>query len=319
MLYLLSIETSCDDTSMAIMDINNRRILSHISFNQNRTHKEYGGIIPYLASNEHMINIVDIFFSLFETIKIKIFNLQFVIITNKPGLISSLVVGINFGIGIGKSLNIPVIGIDHLTSHLASVFTKNFNMFFIGLIISGGHSSLLINRNKNILFYIGKTKDDAIGESFDKIGRILGLAYPSGRIIDNLSYNGYYKRFIYPLPFFNKKTFYFSFSGLKSFSYKLINLLINNSIIIKKNILCDICSSLQQILIMIALEKSYVACCKYSSQHLVVGGGVASNFLFTSFCYTLKKHYDIKIYCPQMPMCTDNAIMVAQNFVSTFF
>jgi len=318
MTYLFAIETSCDDTSMSILNIKNKRVISYITFNQNKIHRNHGGIIPELAVNEHIHKITEVFMSLLNKSNILIKQIKFIAATKSPGLQGSLRIGLNFSLGLGKLLDIPVIGVNHLQSHLLSnLYEDGFPHNFIGLVISGGHTSLYLRKYRHIFLCIGSTKDDAIGESFDKVGRLLGLKYPSGSTIDRLSNDGNHNRFIFPVPQLDKPYFNFSFSGLKSFSYNLINHLFRQDIVVKQKTLNDMCSSLRTSFIIITLEKAFVACKIYGLQSIVVGGGVASNRALKLFYFTLKKYYNMKICIPKIFGCTDNAAMVGKLGIQT--
>jgi len=210
-MYILSIETSCDDTSIAILNINTKYILSYITFTQNKNHHNYGGIIPNIALYEHICYITDVFRSVLNKSNISIFQINFICVTQKPGMVNSLIIGLYYSLGLGIALHAPVIGIHHLISHLFFQYKQLIfpQCNFVGTVISGGHSSLYVCNNYKISFCIGSTRDDSAGESFDKIGRIIGLEYPAGPGMDYLSKNGYNIRFLIPLSLINSQDFFF--------------------------------------------------------------------------------------------------------------
>jgi N6-L-threonylcarbamoyladenine synthase len=234
-IYILGIETSCDDTCAAVV-WNGTRILSNVIASQHEIHAKYGGVVPELASRRH-IEIIDLIIKeALEKSEISIDDINAVSVTNRPGLIGSLIVGVGAAKAISYAKSIPLIVVNHLKAHLYSNMLDNPGMGggFIGLIVSGGHSSLyLVDRNWNIM-RLGQTVDDAAGEAFDKIARFLNLGYPGGPIIDKLSKDGDPTRIVFPKPMLESKDLNFSFSGLKTaLIYKVKK---EPSIITKENI-----------------------------------------------------------------------------------
>jgi len=289
-----------------------QRYISFITFNQIRIHKVYEGIKPFCAVREHITQITEIFLSTLQESSISIFDIKLVSVTQYPGLVGSLIVGINFILGLGKILNIPVIGVNHLYSHIISniynckIKIKNF----IGIIISGGHSSSYLYHCKKF-YHIGSTQDDSIGECFDKVGRILGLRYPSGKKIDDFASKGCKNRIFIPFPVVYNKQFCFSFSGIKSFSFIFFHYLINNKIPIDQDIIKDFCASFREVLINIIVEKTFIICKKYDIENLLIGGGVSCNNLLKKYCWIIQMRYKINVYIPKFFSCMDNSIMIA--------
>lgn len=319
MIYLLSIESSCDETAVAILNITNGYILSNIVISQIIIHKKYGGVIPELASREHIYHIANITVKILKKANISIDKIKLIGVAKKPGLIGSLIIGINFAKGIAKSLEIPLICINHIKAHLlVGLFEKGFPITrcFIGLVASGGHSSLFLYKNK-IFHKLSETKDDAPGEIFDKIGNMLGLDYPAGNILDKLANKGDINYFKIPIPLDNKITLDYSFSGLKTAMALIIEKLKNKNIILKNKILFNLSAGIRYSIISILLKKAFMACKYNEISILVIGGGVASNSLLRLMASAEGKKQNIYIYIPPPFLCTDNAIMIGKAVIHT--
>jgi len=319
MIYLLAIESSCDETAVAILNITNGYILSNIVISQIIIHKKYGGVIPELASREHIFHIANITIKNILKSKISFNKIKLIAVTKKPGLIGSLIIGINFAKGISKALQIPLICINHIKAHLlAGLFEKGFpeKKNFIGLVASGGHSSLFIYKKK-IFYKLSETKDDAPGETFDKIGNMLGLDYPAGNILDKLANKGNVSYFRFPIPLENKTTLNYSFSGLKTSISIIIEKLKKRNIIFKNKILFNLAAGIRYSIISTLLKKAFLAC-KYNNVNtLVIGGGVASNSLLRLMASIEGKKQNIYIFIPSPCLCTDNAIMIGKAAIHT--
>lgn len=300
-IYILGIETSCDETSAAIIK-NGREVLSNIVNTQLETHKRFGGVVPEIASRMHVENIAYVVEKALIEANIKKEDLSAVAITKGPGLVGALLVGISFAKAFAYSLNIPIIPVNHLSGHIAA----NYSVFpeleppFLSLVISGGHTHLVDVKSYVDMEIIGKTKDDAIGEAFDKIARVLGLGYPGGPIIDKLAYEGNNN---IKIPYPEVEGLDFSFSGIKT---AIINLHHKDPEINVK----DVATSFQNAVINILYDKTLKALEKTRYRKLVIAGGVSANSHIRDH---FKKLEDtgINVYFPPLNLCTDNAAMIA--------
>jgi N6-L-threonylcarbamoyladenine synthase len=308
-IYILGIETSCDDTCAAVV-WNGERILSNVITSQNEIHAKYGGVVPELASRRH-IEVIDLIIK--EAIarsEVSIDRINAVSVTNRPGLVGSLLVGVGAAKAISYAKSIPLIAVNHLKAHLYSNILDNPGMGggFIGLIVSGGHSSLyLVDRNWNIM-RLGQTVDDAAGEAFDKIARFLNLGYPGGPIIDKLSKDGDPTRIVFPKPMLESKDLNFSFSGLKTaLIYKMKK---EPSIITKENIK-NLVAGFQESIVEVLVEKTINAAKKFKYKKILVSGGVAANSRLREYFQQRTAEEAIDLFIPPISLCMDNAAMVA--------
>ncbi|MCU0651709.1 MAG: tRNA (adenosine(37)-N6)-threonylcarbamoyltransferase complex transferase subunit TsaD [Candidatus Omnitrophica bacterium] len=308
-MYTLGIETSCDETSVAVVK-SGRTILSCETSSSMSLHKKYGGIVPEIAFRMQLETISLVADSAIKKAGIKLKDIKLAAVTDKPGLLGSLLVGISFAKAVALSLEVPLYEINHLYSHIYANFldTKEPPAFpFVALIVSGGHTSLFYIRDFNKIELLGSTQDDACGEAFDKVAKILGLKYPGGPYIEKLAEKGDSRRIKFgcsdtdnPLDF--------SFSGIKTAVLYYVNRKIGK---LDNQTAEDIAASFQKTVIEVLVKKSLLACRKYGTNRLVVGGGVAAN---NKLRETLKKEASankIKVYFPTKALCMDNAAMVA--------
>ena len=308
-IYILAIETSCDDTSIAIM--RNNAVLSNIVSSQ-QIHELFGGVVPELASREHDKLIVPVLREALQKSKIYLNQIDVIAYTRGPGLLGSLLVGSSFAKSLSLSLNIPLVEINHMHAHILSIFIEDNvdkpEFPFIALTVSGGHTQLVLVESSIKFTEIGTTLDDAAGEAFDKSGKILGLDYPAGPTIDKLAKNGNPKRFVFTKP--KVKGLNFSFSGLKTNFKNFINS--KSEDFIKKNI-NHLCASLQHTIIEILIEKILNAQKIHVINDFVVCGGVSANSYLRQKLLDLKDSHDIKSYLPNVCYSTDNAAMIGVN------
>ena len=306
---LLAIETSCDDTAAAVLD--GRKVLSNCIANQNLIHKAYGGIVPELASRAHQSKIVPVISQALVEANIDKKQLTAIAYTQGPGLLGSLLVGGSFAKSMALALDLPLIPVNHMHAHLLVHFIEgnpNPEFPFLGITLSGGHTQLILVRSYFNFELIGTTLDDAIGEAFDKCGKVMGLSYPAGQEIDKLAKNGDKQKFSFPIA--NPKGYNVSYSGIKT---AFINFIKNeetkNPKFIKKN-LNDLCASLQNSLIQTIINKIKIASNDFGLKRVVIGGGVAAN---SEICIELKKQ-KIKnaweLFIPPIEYTTDNAAMI---------
>ena len=308
-IYILAIETSCDDTSVAIMS--NNAVLSNIVSSQ-QIHELFGGVVPELASREHDKLIVPVLREALHKSKISLNQIDVIAYTRGPGLLGSLLVGSSFAKSLSLSLNIPLVEINHMHAHILSIFIEDNidkpKFPFIALTVSGGHTQLVLVESPIKFTEIGTTLDDAAGEAFDKCGKILGLDYPAGPIIDKLAKNGDPKRFVFTKP--KVKGLNFSFSGLKTNFKNFINSKSEDFI---KNNINHLCASLQHTIIEILIEKILNAQKTHVINDFVVCGGVSANSYLRQKLLDLKDSHDIKSYLPNVCYSTDNAAMIGVN------
>ncbi len=304
---ILAIESSCDDTSAAI--IQDGKILSNFVAGQ-EVHKDYGGVIPELASRKHLRNIVSVVNIALDMANKRIEDLDAVGITRGPGLLGSLIVGVTFAKGIALSQDIPIVEVNHMEAHILAHFIDDPmpSFPFISLTVSGGHTQLVKVLGVNQFQILGETIDDAAGETFDKCGKFLGLSYPAGPIIDKLAKQGS-PIYTFPKPKVGKHQF--SFSGLKtSILYFLQKEMKSNSDFIKNNIK-DICSSIQSTIVEILIEKLKSAALEHNISTIAIGGGVSANSHLREKVKQLALSQKWTYHIPDFQYCTDNAAMIA--------
>jgi N6-L-threonylcarbamoyladenine synthase len=311
--YILGIESSCDDTSAAVLEDN--KILANIIANQ-EIHKNYGGVVPELASRAHQQHIIPVVDAALKNAGINKQQLSAIAFTRGPGLLGSLLVGTSFAKSFALSLGLPLIEVDHMQAHILAHFIQNKesrskvpDFPFLCLTISGGHTQIVKIDNYNDMTVIGKTIDDAAGEAFDKAAKIMGLPYPGGPEIDKLAKNGDSGRFVFPKP--KMPDFDYSFSGLKtSFLYFIRDELKNNPDFIQQN-KNDLCASIQKVIIDTLMDKLVLASSKTGIQEIAIAGGVSANSEVRKRLVQLQKENDWTVYIPEFQFTTDNAAMIA--------
>ena len=308
-IYILAIETSCGDTSIAVM--RNNAVLSNIVSSQ-QIHELFGGVVPELASREHDKLIVPVLREALNKSKISLNQIDVIAYTRGPGLLGSLLVGSSFAKSLSLSLNIPLVEINHMHAHILSIFIEDNvdkpEFPFIALTVSGGHTQLVLVESPIKFTEIGTTLDDAAGEAFDKSGKILGLDYPAGPTIDKISKQGDPNRFVFAKP--KVKDLNFSFSGLKTNFKNFINSKSEDFI---KNNINHLCASLQHTIVEILIEKVLNAQKIHVINDFVVCGGVSANSYLRQKLLDLKDSHDIKSYLPNVCYSTDNAAMIGVN------
>jgi len=303
---ILAIESSCDDTSIAVTNGNN--VLSNVISSQ-PIHTEFGGIVPELASRSHINNISRLTNSSLEIANLKFVDIDAVAVTSEPGLMGSLIVGSSFAKGLSLKYNLPLIPVNHIEGHIYSgcLEDETLEFPFISLVVSGGHTSLFLVKSYSEYEVIGMTKDDAAGEAFDKIAKLMGLGYPGGPIIDKLAKEGNPTEYDFPRSMINSDDFDFSFSGLKTsvryFIQKNFEFPLNE--LDKKNL----AASVQAAIVDVLKHKTYKASKKYKVKNIVIGGGVSANSLLRKKFNELESK-GFKIVLPKMEYCIDNAAMI---------
>ena len=310
-IYILGIESSCDDTAASV--ICNGKILSNIIATQN-VHREYGGVVPELASRAHQQNIVPVVDQAIKKAGISKNDLNGIAFTKGPGLMGSLLVGTSFAKSLALGLNIPLIEVNHMQGHLLAHFIdvegyEKPKFPFLGMTISGGHTQIVKVEDYFEMKVIGETIDDAVGEAYDKSGKVLGLGYPAGPIIDKLAKLGNPKAFTFTKPKVDGLNF--SFSGLKTaILYFIQNETTKNPNFIQENI-NDICASIQYTIINILMDKLKKAVKETGINEIAIGGGVSANSGIRSTLKENESKYNWKTYIPKFEFTTDNAAMIA--------
>jgi len=310
-IYILGIESSCDDTSAAVLC--NGKILSNVVANQ-KIHAEYGGVVPELASRAHQQNIVPVIHQALQKANIDKKDLNAIAFTRGPGLMGSLLVGTSFAKSLAMALDIPLIDVNHMQGHVLAHFiiddTQEIPPFpFLCLTISGGHTQIVKVTNYFEMEVIGETIDDAVGEAFDKSAKILGLPYPGGPLIDKKAKIGNPNAFKFSKP--KVKDLNFSFSGLKTgILYFIQKQLKENPQFIEENI-DDVCASIQRTIVEILFEKLKKAALQTGIKHIAIGGGVSANSEIRETLKAQEKNLGWKTYIPKFEYTTDNAAMIA--------
>ncbi|WP_297802745.1 tRNA (adenosine(37)-N6)-threonylcarbamoyltransferase complex transferase subunit TsaD [uncultured Polaribacter sp.] len=309
--YILGIESSCDDTSASV--ICNAKVLSNIVANQ-EIHSKYGGVVPELASRAHQQNIVPVVQQAIEQANITKEDLSAIAFTRGPGLMGSLLVGTSFAKSLALGLKVPLIDVNHMQAHILSHFIEDASSKmppfpFICLTISGGHTQIVKVTNYFKMEVLGETIDDAVGEAFDKSAKILGLKYPGGPLIDKHAALGNPKAFAFTKPKVGDLDF--SFSGLKTgvlyFIQKQVKL---NPKFIEEN-LNDICASIQYTIVEILMDKLKNAVKQTGIKHIAIAGGVSANSEIRNRLQLAEKHFGWTTYIPKFEYTTDNAAMIA--------
>ncbi|MCD7972677.1 MAG: tRNA (adenosine(37)-N6)-threonylcarbamoyltransferase complex transferase subunit TsaD [Candidatus Azobacteroides sp.] len=312
-IYILGIESSCDDTSASV--IKNGILLSNIISNQ-EVHQKYGGVVPELASRVHQQNIIPVVHEALNKAGISKDQLSAIAFTRGPGLLGSLLVGTSFAKGLSLSLQIPMIDVNHLQAHVLAHFIKqdkkedHFPQFpFLCLLVSGGNSQIILVKAPDSMEIIGQTIDDAAGEAFDKCAKVMGLPYPGGPLIDKLAKEGNPNAFKLSKP--QVEGYNYSFSGLKtSFLYLLRDKIKENPDFIEEN-KNDLCASLQATVVNILMDKLYKAAKDLHIKQIAVAGGVSANSALRSAFQGYGEKYGLDVFIPPFAFTTDNAAMVA--------
>ena len=308
--YILAIESSCDDTAAAVLK--NNKVLSNVVAGQ-KIHEEYGGVVPELASRAHQQNIVPVIDAAIKKAGIDLQKLDAIAFTQGPGLMGSLLVGTSFAKSLALSLELPLIAVNHMHAHILAHFIDEEgyempNFPFIALTISGGHTQIVKVNSFFDMEIIGETTDDAVGEAFDKSAKILGLPYPGGPLIDKYAKEGNPKAFSFTKPKVDGLNF--SFSGLKTqILYFIQKNVANDPDFISKN-LNDICASIQHTIIEILMEKLKMAVAQTGIKSISIGGGVSANSGIRTTLKEAEGRYGWKTYIPKFEYTTDNAAMI---------
>jgi N6-L-threonylcarbamoyladenine synthase len=307
MMNILGIETSCDETAAAIYS--SAGLQSNVIASQ-AIHQQYGGVVPELASREHIRLILPIIKKSLTDASLALNQIDGIAVTYGPGLVGSILVGLNTAKAIAYALNIPWIGINHIEGHIFSVYLNHPNLAppFISLVVSGGHTQLVYVKQIGQYEILGKTLDDAAGEAFDKVAKMLDLGYPGGPIIDKLASRGDDNYVQFPRSILKKNEYNFSFSGLKTAVLYYLKQLPESE---RQNHIADIAASFQTALVEVLVEKTIAAANDRSIKEIVLAGGVARNHYLRDKFQEKAKAENLQIYVPEPIFCTDNAAMIA--------
>ncbi len=316
---ILGIETSCDETAAALVEYKGGKfnILVNVVFSQIDIHKKYGGIVPEVAARNHLMDIIPVISQTLSEAKINFKNISKIAVTNGPGLITSLIVGAQTAKTLAYVWQKPISGINHLKAHMYANWLSNKKIKFpsICLLVSGGHTELILVKAENKFKKIGQTLDDAAGEAFDKVAQMLEIGYPGGPIISELASKGNPLAFKFARPMINSNDFNFSFSGLKTSVLYTIKK-ISKQKMKKYQLKADICASFQQAAVEVLVNKTIKAVKATKARTVMLSGGVAANELLRQNIKKEAELLKIDFYVPPLPLCTDNAAMIA---VAGFF
>lgn len=305
---ILAIESSCDETAASVV-INGRNIISNVINSQIKIHTEYGGVVPEIASRKHMENIVNVVDEALKEADMTLNDLDAIAVTNGPGLVGALLVGVSFAKTLAWSINKPLIPVNHIEGHICANYPekKDLEPPFVILVISGGHTYLAICSEYGKYEIVGQTRDDAAGEAFDKVARAIGLGYPGGPKVDKLSKSGNPDAFDFPIAHIADAPFDFSYSGVKSAVLNQLNTAKMNGMEINS---ADVAASFQKAIIGSTVPKAIALCKEKNINKLAIAGGVASNSALREALQSACDKEGIQFCSPSPVMCTDNAAMI---------
>lgn len=306
-MLVIGIETSCDETAAAVFD--GRKVLSDIVSSQTDIHNKYGGIVPELASRRHIEMILPVVDKALESSGVALSGIEGVSVTQGPGLIGALLVGVSFSKALSYAKKLPLVGVNHIEGHITAILLEEEVTFpYLGLIVSGGHTSLYVVNGIGNYRHLGSTRDDAAGEALDKGGKLLGLGYPAGAIIDRLAAEADPKAIKFPRAVVHGSPYDFSFSGLKTF---LVNLVRREGNGFAERNLKEIAAGYLEAVVDMLVEKTVKAARENNLATIVIAGGVAANSRLRHKMKESALEYGIKVLYPSIPLCTDNASMIA--------
>lgn len=308
---VLAIESSCDETSCAIVK-NGRWVISNIISSQIDIHKRFGGVVPEVASRMHLEAINNIVDQALKEAKMSLEDVDVIAVTKGPGLVGALLVGISEAKALSYVTKKPLVGVNHMKGHICAAFIthKDLNPPFICLLISGGHTYLVEVKDFNDMKVIGKTMDDACGEAYDKVARSLGMPYPGGPCVEECAKSGNEKAIDFPRVMLEKDSYDFSFSGLKTAVLNYLNSKKQKNEEISKE---DVCASFQRAVFDVLISKTKRLMQEKNLDKLVVAGGVSANNTLKNEIEKMAKENNYKTYFPKKILCTDNAAMIASS------
>ena len=306
--YILAIESSCDETSAAVV-VNGREVLSNIIASQIDTHKKYGGVVPEVASRMHIEAISGVVEEALKEANVTLDKIDAIGVTYGPGLVGALLVGLQFAKGLSFATKKPLIGVNHIEGHICANYIqhKELKPPFVSLVVSGGHTFIVHVKDYGNYEVIGQTRDDAAGEAYDKVARALGLGYPGGPKIDKLAKEGNPRAIVFPKANFHEETLDFSFSGVKSAVLNYLNKCKMQNIEVNK---ADVAASFQYAVINVLKENVLLTCKKRNIKTIAIAGGVASNSSLREILINEASKRGIEVLFPAPILCTDNAAMI---------
>lgn len=306
--YILAIESSCDETAAAVVK-NAREVLSNVIYSQIDLHTVYGGVVPEIASRKHIEKVNQVIQSALDEAGVTLSDITAIAVTYGPGLVGALLVGVSVAKAISFATGIPLIGVHHIEGHICANYIENKDLEpgFACLVVSGGHSHLVNVKDYGEYEILGRTRDDAAGEAFDKVARAIGLGYPGGPKIDKVSKDGNPDAIKFPRAKVDGNEYDFSFSGLKSAVLNYLNGCQMKGIEIHQ---ADVAASFQKAVVDVLVDHSIQAVKEYGFKKLAVAGGVASNSTLRSALKTACEKNGVEFYYPSPVYCTDNAAMI---------
>ncbi len=311
-MYILGMESSCDETSAAVVEMGEgtRRICSNIVASQIDVHRLYGGVVPEIASRAHIEAISKITYEALEKAGITVKDLGAVAVTAFPGLIGALLVGVNFAKSMAYSRGIPLVAVNHIHGHVAAAYLAHPELEppFLALVVSGGHTSIYKVTDYTTFEEIGGTRDDAAGEAFDKIGRVIGLPYPGGAALDRLAYEGDPKAIALPSPALAGDTLDFSFSGIKTATLNYLNSMEQKGAPVNH---ADVAAAYTDRIVKAITKKAELALQKSGMKTLVLAGGVAANSHLRTSLEDMCRTCGVRLAMPERALCGDNGAMIA--------
>lgn len=309
-MYILGIETSCDETSASVLE--NKKIISNIIYSQVEKHRIFGGVVPEIAAREHLDKLQFVVDESLKKSKLSLNDIDIIAATYGPGLAGSLIVGLSYAKALAFALNKKFVGINHLEAHLLSPFLEynDIKFPFIGLVVSGGHTNVYLAEEFGKYTLIGNTRDDAAGEAFDKVAKMLNLPYPGGPSIAKMALNGRAEKIVFPQAYMKDESFDFSFSGIKT---SVLYFLKKNKIEIEKGqiTVSDIAAAFQKAAIRAIVNKIRRIYKKYKVKNIAVTGGVAANDYLKEEIKKLAEERNLNVFIPSPILCTDNGAMIA--------
>jgi N6-L-threonylcarbamoyladenine synthase len=308
---LLAIESSCDETAAAVVDVDSGAVLSSIVHSQTEAHAPYGGVVPEIASREHLLKVDDVVGRALDAAGLAATDV--VAATYGPGLVGALLVGLSYAKGLAQGWGVPFVGVHHIEGHLMAAAADPSSPAppYIGLVVSGGHTALYRFDGVGQAKLLGQTRDDAAGEAFDKTAKMLGLGYPGGVVIDKLATTGDATAIAMPRSLRDRGNYDFSFSGLKTAVRVFLDDARGRGEVIEGQRLRDLCASVQEAIVDMLLHKALLACRRLQLHTLVLGGGVAANSRLRAEAVRRGHDDDVAVYLPPRALCTDNAVMIA--------
>ncbi len=314
-MIILGIETSCDETSAAVVK-DGKEILSSIILSQDVLHRQFGGVVPEIACRAHLETIIGIVNNAIADAKLQLAEIDAVAVVNTPGLIGALLIGVTTAKTLCMALGVPLIAIDHLHAHIYANNLENETIQYpaIGLVVSGGHTTIFLSESETKHIPLGGTIDDAAGEAFDKVSKILGLGYPGGPVIDRIAAQGDRRAVAFPRSYLEKDSLDFSFSGLKTavlYHYRGQDSKASGSKTSSEHEIANIAASFQEAVVDVLIDKTLLASKMSNARGILLGGGVAANSRLRQRLKDKSNETGIPVYYPSPVLCTDNAAMVA--------